>query len=134
MLTLMLVEDNAILATTLRRFLATQENLRVVSMAPSAEAALVELERVHVDLALIDVALPGMNGIDFVATVRKLYPELKCIMLTGHIEAPYVGRALAAGAHGYVVKSNPFGILEAIRNVSAGKSYLSKDLHGGTSR
>jgi len=127
---LLLVEDNAILATTLVNFLQSQKNLSVALVAPSAEAALEEVQRLTVDLVLIDVSLPGINGIDLVALLRKQYRDLKCLMLSGHNEASYVGRALAAGANGYVVKSNPSAILEAIQQVLAGKTYLSKELQG----
>jgi DNA-binding NarL/FixJ family response regulator len=127
---LLLVEDNAILAATLVRFLCSQENLSVAAIAPSAEAALEELRHTVVDLVLIDVALPGINGIDLVARLRQHYPDLKSIMLSGHNEADYVARALAAGAKGYVVKSDPFAILEAVERVLEGKTYLSKDVQG----
>jgi len=128
MSTLLLVEDNAILATTLVRFLNAQAKLRVAAIAPSAEAALEEVRRVAFDLALVDVSLPGISGIDFVGVLREQYPEVKCLMLSGHQEADYVGRALAAGAKGYVLKSDPMAILEGVQHVLEGKVYLSKDL------
>ena len=127
---LLIVEDNAILATTLVRFLRGQDATNVVMVAPSAEAALEELRRSVVDLALIDVALPGINGIDLVVILRQQYPNLKCLMLSGHNEADYVGRALAAGAQGYVIKGDPLAIIEAVQRVLSGKTYLSKELQG----
>jgi DNA-binding NarL/FixJ family response regulator len=125
---LLLVEDNAILASMLVRFLSSQGNLSVAAVALSAEAALEELSHTHVDLVLIDVALPGINGIELVAILSQQYPDLKCLMLSGHAGADYVGLALAAGAKGYVVKSDPYAILDAVHDVLEGKAYLSKEL------
>jgi DNA-binding NarL/FixJ family response regulator len=130
MAVLLLVEDNAILATTLVRFLRSQQNLDIAAVVPSAEAALETLRTTEVDLLLVDVALPGMNGIDLVAAVQEQHPGLKCLILSGHVEAGYVGRALAAGAKGYVVKGDPTAILEGIHSVVAGKNYLSRELQG----
>jgi len=125
--TLLVVEDNAILANTLVRFLRKQE-LTIAAVAPTAEAALEELSSRVVDLVLVDVALPGMNGIDLVSMLHQRYPKLACVMLSGHDEIDYVGRALAAGAKGYVVKGNPLAILAAVDQVLAGKVYLSEEL------
>jgi DNA-binding NarL/FixJ family response regulator len=127
---LLLVEDNAILAATLVRFLRSQDNLSVAAVAHSAEAALEELRCSMVDLVLIDVALPGINGIDLADLLRQQYPALKCLMLSGHNEPDYVGRALAAGAKGYVVKSDPLAILEAVQRVLEGKIYFSMGVQG----
>jgi DNA-binding NarL/FixJ family response regulator len=125
---LLIVEDNAILASTLLRFLREQDGLTVAAVAPTAEAALEQLSTLKVDLVLVDVALPAMNGIDLVEALHKQYPALPCLMLSGHNGIDYVGRALAAGAKGYVVKSSPQSILEAVERVLAGEIYLSEEL------
>jgi len=128
MLKLLVVEDNAILAVTLERFLRKQGNLSVAAVAPTAEAALEELSNLEVDLVLVDVALPTMNGIDLVGILQKQYPDLPCVMLSGHNGIDYVGRALAAGARGYILKGNPFAIVAAVERVLAGEIYLSEEL------
>ena len=125
---LLVVEDNALLVSTMVRFLRDQGKLDVAAVVPSAEAALEYLRITRVDLALVDVALPAMNGIDLVAILSKRYPELPCLMLSGHNEADYVRRALAAGAKGYVIKSDPMTILTAVQKVLAGEIYLSEEL------
>jgi DNA-binding NarL/FixJ family response regulator len=125
---LLLVEDNAILAKTLVRFLQAQGELTVVAVAPSAEAAREQMRHLHVDLLLVDVSLPGMNGIDLVAMLHKQYPETPCLMLSGHSERDYVRRALDAGAKGYVIKSDPEAIFQAVNDVLAGEIFLSKEL------
>lgn len=128
MISILVVEDNVLLATTLVRFLRDQGKLKVAGVAPSAEVALSMLSNTTVDVVLADVALPGMNGIDLVATLHELYPDLPCLMLSGHNEEGYVRRALAAGAKGYVVKNDPMAILTGIQRVVTGDTYLSHEL------
>lgn len=125
---LLLVEDSAVFASTLERFLRIQQDLRVVAVAASAEAASTLLQATAVDLVLVDVSLPGISGIDLVGELRRDHPGLKCLMLSGHRGPEYVRRAMAAGAVGYAIKSDPLGILSAIRQVLAGESYISPGL------
>ncbi len=125
---LLMVEDNAVLANTLVRFLREQGDLTVAAVVSSAEAALAQLTNLLVDLVLVDVALPGISGIELVAVLHEQYPELPCLVLSGHDEIGYVKRALAAGARGYVVKSDPLSLLAAIERVLAGDIYLSQEL------
>ena len=128
MATILVVEDNVLLAHSLERFLRQQSEFTVAAVVPSAEAALEKLEQIQVDLVLIDVALPAMNGIDLVAVLRTRYPELPCLMLSGHNGSDYVRRAMAVGARGYVVKSDPLAIIDAVQHVLSGTTYLSKEL------
>jgi DNA-binding NarL/FixJ family response regulator len=102
--------------------------LHIAAVVPSAEAALEELSKRAVDLVLVDVALPGMSGIDLVALLRKQNANLPCLMLSGHTEIDYIRRALTAGAKGYVIKSDPMAILDAVQKVLAGETYLSEEL------
>jgi len=125
---LLLVEDNAILASTLERFLRTQKDLEIVAIAPTAEAALEQLPGLTVDIVLVDVSLPNMSGLEFVATLHNQMPQLPCLMFSGHSEIDYVTRALAAGAKGYVTKSKPEALFIGIKEVLSGKMYLGEDL------
>jgi len=125
---LLLVEDNAILASTLVRFLGTQGDLEIVTVASTAEAALSLLPDLAVDLVLVDVSLPKMSGLEFVAILHNQMPQLPCLMFSGHSEIDYVTRALAAGAKGYVTKSKPEALFIGIKEVLSGKMYLGEDL------
>jgi len=125
---LLLVEDNAILANTLMRFLRTQGDLEVLAIAPTAEDALELLPDLVVDLVLVDVSLPKMSGLEFVAILHNQMPLLPCLMFSGHSEIDYVTRALAAGAKGYVSKSQPEALFTGIKEVLAGKMYLGEEL------
>jgi DNA-binding NarL/FixJ family response regulator len=128
MTALLIVEDNSTFANTMIHFLSRLGQLTVAALAPTAEAALELLPQLTVDLVLVDVSLPTMSGIDLVAAMREQHPDLRCIMLSGHHERDYVRRALAAGARGYVLKENPLDLLEAVRSVMAGETYLSMEL------
>jgi len=123
----LIVEDNALVATTLVRFLRDNGKMTVAGVAPSAENALDQLRHLTVDIVLVDIALPAMNGIDLVATLHKKYPNLPCLILSGHNEVTYIRRALEAGAKGYVVKNDPLAILEAIYQVLTGQLYISDE-------
>lgn len=128
MTTLLIVEDNATFANTMIQFLNRFGGMRVAALLANAEAALEQLPQLDVDLALIDVSLPGMSGLELVAAIQRDYPNLPCIMLSGHHERDYVRRALAEGARGYVLKENPLDLIEALRSVMAGETYLSAEL------
>ena len=129
MINVAIVEDDAKLRETLVRYLAAQDGIRCASAHGSAEAALVDLTKVAPDVVLMDINLPGMTGIDCVAQLRRTMPAAKVIMLTVFEESEQVFKALAAGAFGYLVKSNrPAKIIEAIREVHAGGSPMSGNI------
>lgn len=128
MVSLVLVEDHPILARTIERFLTRYEDISIVATIESAEAALAQLPDLAVDLALIDVSLPGMSGIDLVATLHEQQPDLNCLILSGHTEPDYVRRALSAGAQGYITKGKPALLIDAVRRVLAGEIYISEEL------
>jgi DNA-binding NarL/FixJ family response regulator len=126
MINVSVVEDDAKLRATLERYLMTQPGFRCASVYPNAEAALDGIPKVNPDVVLMDINLPGMNGIECVARLRHLLPAVKIIMLTVFEEGEQVFNALSAGAFGYLVKSSrPAKILEAIREVHGGGSPMS---------
>ena len=127
------VEDHPRMRELLREWIDELPGLVVCGAAESAETALRELETLHADLAVIDMSLPAMGGIELVAALRARHPQLRCLILSGHNEMSYVDRALAAGAHGYLLKGEPAEIGSAIAQVLTGERYLSANLRGGVS-
>ncbi len=125
---ILLVEDHEVFASALLRVLSGNKDLNVVAVAKSAEKALEQMPDLKVDLVLADVSLPHMNGIQLVGELRENYPHLRCAVLSGHLSPEYVQRALVAGAHGYMVKDNPAGILEGIQHIMNGEVYVSKEV------
>jgi DNA-binding NarL/FixJ family response regulator len=124
-----IVEDDSKLRQTLARYLAAQEGFACASAYPNAEAALQGIPEVGPDVVLMDINLPGMNGIECVARLRQTLPSLKVIMLTVFEESEQVFKALSAGAFGYLVKStHPAKIIKAIQEVHAGGSPMSSHI------
>jgi len=128
MISILLVEDHAVFASVLVRLLSRTGDMEISKVARTAERALQELPEQEFDLVLVDVALPQMNGIGLVTLLRDQYPNLPCLMLSGHALAHYVSRALRAGARGYVLKDNAKEIVSSIRRVLRGEIYVSPEL------
>ncbi len=124
-----IVEDHPLMREMLNEFLPVHApDLEVCGAAGRGEEALECFEAAAADLALIDVALPGMTGIDLVEKLQARRPGLPCLMYSGHGEIAYVERALAAGARGYLLKGDPEELVGAIRQVLDGDTYVSKSL------
>ncbi len=129
MIALLLVEDHPVFAEALLHVLEEKEDLEVVKVVDTAEKALEALLDLVVDLALVDVSLPRMSGIELVDKLRLSHPEIPCLMISGHASANYVRRSLEAGARGYAIKDSSAGIIEGIRRVLEGEIYVSKEIH-----
>ena len=125
---ILLVEDHEAFANALLSIVNKEESLNVIAVVGSAEEALAKLAELKIDLVLVDVSLPRVNGISLVAQIREKFPGVPCVMLSGHLSPEYVRRALDAGARGYMIKDNPAGILEGIQRVFNGGIYVSKEL------
>jgi DNA-binding NarL/FixJ family response regulator len=125
---ILLVEDHEAFAHALLNILNKNGDMNVVAVAETAEKALEELPELHVDLVLVDVSLPQMSGINLVAALHEKYPDLPCVMLSGHLSTQYARRALDAGARGYLLKDNPAGILTGIQHIVKGEIYVSEEL------
>lgn len=128
MTSILLVEDHPIFAQVLLRFLQERGHLEVVSVAKSAEEALQQIPDLSVDLVLVDVSLPARSGISLVIALHSKYPDLPCVMLSGHRSSQYARRSLDAGARGYLIKDHADGILEGIQHVLKGEIYVSEEL------
>jgi DNA-binding NarL/FixJ family response regulator len=126
MTSILLVEDHAIFAQALQRVLRERGHMDIVAVAESAEEALNLIPDVEVDLVLVDVSLPHRSGISLVLSLQQKYPDLPCVMLSGHVSQHYARSSLAAGARGYLVKDHMEEILEGIRRVLQGEIYISE--------
>ena len=121
---LFIVDDHAIVRAGVRMLLNAQDSLDVVGEAESAEEALQALPDVGADVVLLDLSLPGMNGIEAVRVLRKRLPETRFIALSMHEDPEYVQGFLEAGGSGYVPKSSlEMQLVDAILAVSRGEYY-----------
>jgi DNA-binding NarL/FixJ family response regulator len=128
MTSILLVEDHAIFAQALLRVLRERGHMDVVAVARSAEEALEQIPDLEVDLVLVDVSLPHRSGISLVLNLQQRYPQLPCVMLSGHVSPHYARSSLAAGARGYLVKDHADEILKGIKRVLQGEIYVSEDV------
>lgn len=128
MTSILLVEDHVIFAQALLRVLRERGHMEVAAIAKTAEEALDQVANLDVDLVLVDVSLPNRSGISLVLVLQQKYPELPCVMLSGHVSKHYARSSLAAGARGYLVKDRTDEILEGIRRVLQGEVYVSQEV------
>lgn len=128
MASILLVEDHAVFAKVLLRILEERGHLKIAGVVRSAEEALEIIPNVEVDLVLVDVSLPQRSGISLVIALQAKYPDLPCVMLSGHVSQHYARNSLAAGARGYLVKDHADEILTGIRRVLQGEIYVSEDV------
>jgi len=121
-----IVEDNDQLRATLARMLNKAEGFHCLSQHPTAEAALEALPREKPDVVLMDINLPGINGVECVQRLKQAAPKILAVMLTAYEDTENIFAALAAGAAGYLLKRAPRAeILDAIREVQRGGSPMT---------
>ena len=126
MIELILVDDHALVRDGMTRLLEAQSDLRVTGSFGDGESALRFAASEGPDVAIVDIAMPGQNGIEITRRLRDASPETGVLVLSMHSNPEYVHRALLAGALGYVAKESAGPVLvEAIRAVHAGRRYLS---------
>ena len=125
-ITVSIVEDNEQLRGTLARVLARAEGFQFLGEHASAEAALENLPKEKPGVVLMDINLPGMNGVECVRKLKQMLPETQVMMLTAYEDTENIFNSLAAGASGYMLKRTPRAeLLEAIREVHRGGSPMT---------
>jgi DNA-binding NarL/FixJ family response regulator len=125
-ITVSIVEDQDPLRATLARVISRAEGFECVSDYPTAEAALEGLPKDRPQVVLMDINLPGINGVECVRRLKRLLPEVLVIMLTVYEDTDNIFNALAAGATGYLLKRTPRAeLLDAIREVRRGGSPMT---------
>src|ERR1700727_2619083 len=125
----MVVEDDRGLREQLVQILGTAADIKCLGAYSSAEKALPNILEKRPDVVLMDIKLPGMSGIQCVAEIKKVVPEMQIIMVTVYEDSERIFRALKAGANGYLVKSSPPDqLLEAIRDVYKGGAPMSSHI------
>ena len=121
-----IVEDNEKLRGTLARVINRADGFTCASQHGSAEEALKDLPQVKPDVVLMDINLPGSNGVECVRQLKPLLPKTQVIMLTVYEDTENIFNALAAGASGYLLKRTPAAeLLEAIQDVLRGGSPMT---------
>jgi DNA-binding NarL/FixJ family response regulator len=122
----LLVEDHELVRAGIRALLHSVPEVQVVAETGNGREALRLVEAHRPDVVLMDIAIPGLNGLQAAAEVVKQFPGVRVIMLSMHANEEYVWQALRAGASGYLLKNSSTSELElAVKAVARGEAYLS---------
>lgn len=124
----MVVDDHAVVRSGLNAFLSSYDDLQMAGTAKSGEEAVQLCEALKPDVVLMDLIMPGMDGVAATKAIRTLLPKTQVIILTSFKEDTMIQKAIQAGAIGYLLKDvQADEIAEAIRLVNAGQSILSPE-------
>ena len=128
MIKVLLADDHSIVRAGLRSLIEDTGDMEVLVEADDGREA-IKLAQAHpVDVAVVDLSMPGLDGLEVISQIAAAKPELPVIVLTMHEEEQYVVRSISAGAKGYITKrSAPEQLVEAIRQVHGGGRYLSQE-------
>jgi len=125
----LLADDHALVREGTRRLLETENDVEVVAEAASGEEAVEATKRLHPDIAIMDIAMPGMGGIEATRTIKVSCPETAVLVLSAYDDEPYLMKLLEVGAAGFLLKSvHGRELISAIRAVSRGESVLQPSI------
>ena len=130
-ISILLVDDHKIMREGLRSMLEKQDGIKVVAEAEDGTSAIKLAGELRVDMVIMDIAMPDMNGIEATQQIVEKHPDIKVVALSMHTERRFVAEMLKAGASGYLLKDSAFDELaHAIRIIHEGKTYLSPGITG----
>jgi two-component system, NarL family, response regulator NreC len=126
---ILLADDHIVMRRGLRLLLESQPGFSVVAEASDGRQAVERAEATHPDVAVLDIAMPNLNGIEAAQRIAAQSPSTAIVILSMHSDEGYVLRALKAGARGYLLKDAAEGdLIEAIQSVSQGKTFFSAEI------
>jgi two-component system, NarL family, invasion response regulator UvrY len=127
MIKVFVVDDHSIVREGAKRIIAETADIEVAGEASDGREALMQILNNDYDVILLDIALPGMDGLEVLRTVRAKKPNLPVVILSMYPEEQYAARVLKEGAFGYVTKGgHPKDLLQAIRNAARRRHYISE--------
>lgn len=129
MIQVVICDDHAVLRRGIRDTLAEATDIRVIGEAAGYTELRDTLRQAACQVLLLDINMPGRNGLEVLASVRESYPEIKVLMVSMYPEDQYALRCLKAGAHGYANKAgDPLELVRAVRTVHQGRKYLTPEV------
>ena len=128
-LKVLIVDDHPVVRKGLQTCLARQDRIKVVGEASDGDEALRKARELSPDIVLMDISMPGMNGLAVTELLRKEVPKVKVLVLSMHNNREYIFRIIQAGAHGYVSKgAAPEELVRAIESVCEGEPFFSPEV------
>jgi DNA-binding NarL/FixJ family response regulator len=124
---LAIVDDHALFRKALKNYLSEQKNINVIMQASDVNELLEKLRHFSIDVLVMDLFMPGLNGNDALRIIRSRYPEMKIIILSMNADVDVISDLLDSGIHGYISKSDePDELLQAIQAVAEGRIYRNR--------
>jgi DNA-binding NarL/FixJ family response regulator len=129
MINVLIADDHALIREGLKKILSDEPDMTLVGEAINVAGLLKQLERLVVNIVLLDITMPGESGLDAVKELRQKYPHIPVLILSFHPEHRFAVRALKAGAAGYITKQSATEeLVQAIRKIVGGGKYVSSAL------
>ncbi len=126
---ILLAEDHTIVRKGLRSLLDREGGIQVVGEAADGREAVDKVRHLLPDVVVMDIAMPGLNGLEATRQIRKQFPKVKVLILTMHADEEHILQILQAGASGYVVKQDaPEELVSAVQTVDRGDLFLSPSI------
>jgi DNA-binding NarL/FixJ family response regulator len=126
---IVIVDDHTVVRRGISQILSDNDDMQVVGEAANAGEMMQVLRTCPCDVLVLDISMPGKNGLDALKSVRKEWPRLQVLMLSMYPEDQFAMRAFRAGAAGYLTKhSPPEKVVEAVRRVASGKKYITPEV------
>jgi DNA-binding NarL/FixJ family response regulator len=128
-ITILIVDDHTLIRETWNFILNNDPRFKVVALAITGEEAMQMVERFRPDVVIMDISLPGMDGIEATESICKLYPETRIIGMSAHSQPSYAKQIMDKGAYGYVTKNSSREEMNtAIMEVNKGNQYLCEEI------
>ncbi len=129
MIKILIADDHLIVREGIKRIIDDSADMNVVAEASSGMEALEYIWKNNYDLILLDISMPGQNGLQTLKKIKKYDKDLSVLMLSMHAEQQYAMRAIKAGASGYLTKdSASTQLVKAIRKINDGRKYISQEV------
>lgn len=126
----LIADDHSIVREGLKKFLEEQSDMEVVGEASDGLQTVKKVKSLSPDVALVDIAMPQLSGLEAVSLIKEAVPETQVVLLSMHKKDAYVHQALVSGALGYVLKASTMtDVLDAIRAVHKGEYFLSSKIN-----
>jgi len=126
---ILIVDDHEVVRDGLKNILTSLDNISIAGEAGNGEDAVKMYASLKPDLVIMDISMPGMNGIEATRVIKEKDPDARILILTMHDNQEYLNQIIRSGAKGFILKNtDKEELLEAVRTVSSGENFFSKDI------